>query len=149
MNMNITNLTENDLPALASLYKGFWGEDSSLDKMKSTFSKLKDNPDYIFLAARLNGPLVGSVMGVICHELYGECNPFMVIEDMIVDKNVRRQGVGSQLIRSIEKKAEERGCCHIILVTETDRHDARQFYESMGYDPYKNKGFKKKITESE
>jgi len=143
--MNITNLTESDLPALASLYKQFWGEESSLDKMKSTFSKLKDNPDYIFLSAHCDDQLVGSVMGIVCHELYGDCKPFMVIEDVIVDKNARRQGIGSLLMNSIEEKAKEKDCCHIILVTETNRNDARHFYESLGFDPDKNKGFKKKL----
>ncbi|MDH3981435.1 MAG: GNAT family N-acetyltransferase [Kiritimatiellaceae bacterium] len=143
--MSITDLTEDDLPALASLYKGFWGEESSVDKMKSTFAKLKNNPDYTFLTARLDEQIVGSVMGIVCYELYGECKPFMVVENMIIDKNVRRQGVGSQLIVSIEEKAKERGCCHIILVTETNRYDACPFYESLGFDPDKNKGFKKKL----
>jgi len=87
--MKITKLTENDLPALASLYKHFWGEESSVDKMKTTFAVLNDNPDYIFLVARHDERIVGSVIGIICHELYGECKPFMVIEDMIVDNNIR------------------------------------------------------------
>ena len=143
--MNITDLEEIDLPALVLLYKGFWGEESSVDKMKSTFSKLKNNPDYIFLAAHCDDQLVGSVMGIICHELYGECKPFMVVEDLVVDKNTRRKGIGSLLMNSIEQKAKERDCCHIILVTETNRHDACQFYESLGFDPEKNKGFKKKL----
>ncbi len=143
--MNITKLTEADLPALASLYTQFWGEESSVDKMQSTFAKLQDNPDYTFLAARLDDQIVGSVMGVVCHELYGDCKPFMVVEDMIIDKTVRRQGIGSLLMNSIEEKAKERECCHLILVTDTDRYDARQFYESLGFDPEKNKGFKKKL----
>ncbi|MBN2685135.1 MAG: hypothetical protein JXR40_07635 [Pontiellaceae bacterium] len=46
---------------------------------------------------------------------------------------------------SIESMASDRGCGYIILVTETERHDARQFYEALGYDPDKNKGFKKKL----
>jgi len=143
--MKITNLTEDDLPDLAALYKLFWGEESSVEKMKTTFSKLNHNPDYIFLAARSDNQIVGSLMGIVCHELYGDCRPFLVVEDMIVDQNLRRQGIGSMLMNSIEEKAKERDCCHIILVTDTDRHDAQQFYASLGFDPEKNKGFKKKL----
>jgi hypothetical protein len=62
--MNITKLTETDLPALAILYTQFWGEESSVEKMQSAFARLKDNPDYTFLAARLDDQIVGSVMGV-------------------------------------------------------------------------------------
>ena len=136
--MNITNLTEADLPGLASLYKHFWGDDSSVEKMKSTFLKLKNNPDYIFLAAHRDNQIVGSATGIICHEIYGDCRPFMVVEDVIVDKNARRQGIGSMLMNAIEGKAKERDCCHIILVTDTSRHNACQFYASLGFDPDKN-----------
>lgn len=143
--MTITKLTEHDLPALASLYTCFWGEESCVDKMRTTFSRLKDNPDYLFLVARIEDRVVGSVLGIICHELYGACKPFMVAEDVIVDEQERRRGIGSQLMNAIEQKARERECGHILLVTETSRHDARQFYESLGYDPSKNKGFKKRL----
>ena len=143
--MNITKLTENDLPDLASLYKQFWGEESSVEKMKSTFTKLEQNPDYIFLVAHLDDRLAGSVMGIVCHELYGECKPFMVIEDVIVDKNARRQGVGSTLMRAIEKQASDHGCAYIIFVTESNRKEAHQFYESLGYNPNGYRGFKKRI----
>lgn len=143
--MNIEKLTEDDLPALAVLYKCFWGEVSSVEKMRAAFATLKDNPDYIFLVARIDGRVVGAVMGIICYELYGECRPFMVVEDVVVDEQFRRRGIGAALMHSIESVASDRGCSHIILVTDTDRHDARKFYEAGGYDPDKNKGFKKKL----
>ena len=107
--MNITKLTEADLPALASLYTQFWGEESSVDKMQSTFAKLKDNPDYTFLAARLDDQIVGSVMGVVCHELYGDCKPFMIVEDMIVDRTVRRQGPARERLDPALQHRPEQG----------------------------------------
>jgi hypothetical protein len=36
-------------------------------------------------------------------------------------------------------------CSQILLVTEIDRIDACQFYESVGYNPDTHKGFKKKL----
>ena len=47
--MEIARLTENDVPGLAGLYKQFWNEDTSLEKMKSSFYKVGKNPNYIFL----------------------------------------------------------------------------------------------------
>ena len=143
--MNISKLTRHDLPSLASLYEQFWGEESSVGKMESTFATLEKNPDYIFLVARQDNGIVGSVMGIICYELYGECKPFMVIEDVIVDRNERRQGVGSKLMQALEKHACDQGCAYIIFVTETDRLDAHRFYESSGYSPSGYKGFKKRL----
>jgi ribosomal protein S18 acetylase RimI-like enzyme len=84
-------------------------------------------------------------MGIICEELYGDCKPFMIIEDLIVDKNRRRNSTGSALMRELEKHAVDSNCCQIIFVTESDRTDAHHFYKSLGYEFEPYKGFKKRI----
>jgi GNAT superfamily N-acetyltransferase len=97
------------------------------------------------LSAVENGLLIGSIMGVICGELYGECRPFLVLENMIVDKEYRNRGVGKALMSELEKIAVEKTCTQIILVTETNRIDACKFYESKGYSPNIHTGYKKKL----
>ncbi len=144
--MKIRRLKAGDLKALARLYKHFWDEESSLEKMKETFQRLESNPSYIFLCADKEGSLVGSVMGIICDELYGDCKPFMVVEDVIVDKNYRRCRIGTSLMQELEKYAAEHECKYIIFVTESERHEAHRFYESLGYKPDTHKGFKKRLS---
>ena len=141
--MDIDNLTEADLTDLAALYKDFWGEDSVPEKMRATFRRLDVNPSYILLSAKQDGKLIGSAMGIICEELYGNCQPFMVIEDVVVNKAYRRFGVGSALMGELEKRAVERSCHYIIFVTESERTGAHRFYTSLGYNPEAHRGFKK------
>ena len=143
--MKIRKLTENDLVNLAALYKQFWGQESSVEKMRVTFQRLNRNPGYIFLVADQQRNLVGSVMGIICEELYGDCQPFMVVEDVIVDKHRRRLGVASALMRELERCAVKHGCNYIIFVTESERTVAHRFYESLGYKSDAYKGFKKRL----
>ena len=143
--MKITELIEHDLESLARLYKQFWNEESDVARMRAAFQRLASNPDYIFLVAKRDEQLVGSVMGIVCEELYGDCQPFMVVEDVVVDEENRRQGVGSRLMVELERLAANRGCSYIIFVTEQDRTAAHQFYESLGYSPNKYKGFKKRL----
>ena len=147
--MEIGRLTENDLPALAELYRQFWGEGSCLERMRATFQRLKDDPDYVFLAAKSDQRLVGSVMGIVCEELYADCVPFMVVEDVIVDKARRREGIGSALMCELEKYAAERDCGYILFVTESERTDAQRFCESLGDKPDAYKGFKKHLRKPE
>ena len=144
--MELGRLTESDLEDLAGLYRQFWNEGSDLERMRAVFGRLKDHPGYVFLGARRGERLVGSVMGVVCEELYGDCKPFMVAEDVVVDKEHRRSGVGTALMRELEKCAMAAECRTMLLVTEVYRTDAVGFYESLGYrsDPYK--GFKKRLT---
>jgi len=145
--MEIRKLEYNDLPQLSLLYKDFWNEDSDIQKMERVFSKLEDNDSYIFLCAVENNKICGSIMGIVCYELYGNCDPFLVVENMIVDVNYRKKGIGKYLFMEIENTAREKKCRQIILVTESTRKDACSFYESIGFDPLKNKGYKKKIKQ--
>ena len=143
--MKIRELDETDLEPLAELYVQFWGEGSSLKKMQETFRRLKGNPDYIFLVAEQRGTIAGSLMGIICEELYGDCRPFLVIEDVIVNKGFRNNGIGSALMREIEDRAVSRNCNYILFVTESERTDAIQFYRSLGYSSDTYHGFKKRL----
>jgi ribosomal protein S18 acetylase RimI-like enzyme len=143
--MLIRRLKNEDLPALARLYVQFWNEESSLGRMEETFARLKEDPDYIFLVADVEDEIAGSLMGIICEELYRECRPFMVIEDVIVDREFREQGIGSALMREIEAYAVSRNCNYIIFVSERERIDAVPFYRSLGYAPDSYRGFKKRL----
>ncbi len=143
--MIIRKMIDKDIDELPGLYRQFWGEESSIEKMRDTFNKLKTNPDYIFLSAVVDNQLVGTVLGIICRELYGECKPFMVIEDFIVDENFRRMGIGRKLMNEIEKIAQKNNCVNIILVTERDRVEAISFYEAVGFNSNTHKGFKKSL----
>lgn len=144
--MIIRKMVIEDIPKLAMLYKQFWNENSNVEKMQKQFEKLQHNDTHILLCAIDQSHLIGSVMGIICEELYGDCRPFLVLENMIVDKNCRKKGIGKALLLELENIARERNCTQIILVTETDRLDACGFYESMGFNPSANRGYKKKLV---
>lgn len=143
--MEIRPMKIEDIPNLAALYRQFWNEDSCVEKMSAQFLKLQSSSTHIFLAATEQGHLIGSVMGVVCEELYGQCRPFLVVENMIVDTDHRKKGGGKALMTELQQAAIDRGCTQMILVTETNRLDACRFYESVGFHPLANKGYKKKL----
>ena len=143
--MTIRDMEPDDIDALSKLYYQFWNEESDTQKMKNKFTKLQKDKSYIFLCATENEKLIGSVMGIVCEELYGECEPFLVLENMVVDNDYRQKGVGRALFSELENRAKTNACTQIILVTEADRKDACGFYESIGFHPAANRGFKKKL----
>lgn len=143
--IKIRKTKKQDLEALAELYKGFWNEKSSLSKMKKTLNKIEKNPHYIILNAFDKDRLIGTLMAVLCDELYGNCNPFAVIEDVIVDENYRRQGVGSALMKSAETTLRKRNCKNILLITDSNRIPAQKFYESLGFPKGTHKAYKKSL----
>lgn len=143
--MVIRELKKADLPALAGLYRQFWNEQSDIGKMEAAFDRITAAETHILLCAEENGRLTGSVMGVVCAELYGDCRPFLVIENMIVDGDSRRGGVGKALLAALERRAKARNCTQMILVTEKDRLDAGAFYEAYGFQK-NTTGYKKKLS---
>ena len=112
--------------------------------MRRRWESLETGGRHIVLAAEDGGRLVGSVMGVVCEELYGDGRPFLVVENLIVDKGQRRKGAG-RMLRELEKAAEARDCAQMILVTEEERADACGFYEAYGFDR-RHRGYKKTIA---
>jgi len=113
--------------------------------MHEKFQELKDNQNYIFLSVLEDNQLVGSILGIICEELYGQCQLFMVIEDFIVDEDYRQRGIGTALINKMEDYAKERKCSNILLITETERAGAIEFYKSVGFKADTHQGFKKSL----
>lgn len=132
--LTIQKIEMEHLPALAELLEELTGEKTNLAKLKETYQRLLHNENYEVLGAIYEGELAGSVMGIYCEDLAGECNPFMVIENVVVSSKVRRQGVGRKLMNRMEELARGKNCSYIILVSGTGRAEAHQLYESLGYN---------------
>ena len=141
--MEITPLSENDLRELALLQQELIDEESDLGQMRELFATIQKDPNYYLLGARSEGRLVASLVGIVCHDLFGRCQPYMVVENVIVATNMRRQGIGAKLMNEIERIAQERGCRYIMLVSSAKRRKARDFYHGLGYDSGSYRGFKK------
>ena len=142
--MNIRDIKENDLLQISKLYYQFWEDISDVDKMKEQLQLIKEENNHIILVCEDDGKIIASVMGIVCRELYGDCRPFLVVENMIVDKELQHQSIGTQLLTELEIKAKERNCTQMILVTEKDRKDACAFYEKFGFSQ-NTTGYKKKL----
>lgn len=143
--IDIRPLKKEDLTSLVDLYQLFWNERSDIERMKEKFAQLTDDPDYIFLCAVQEDRVVGTIQGVVCEELYGNCRPFLLMENFVVDKEYRRMGIGKKLLISLEQIAQTRNCTQILFITETDRKDTIGFYTSLGYSETTHVGFKKAL----
>ncbi|HJD23807.1 MAG TPA: GNAT family N-acetyltransferase [Firmicutes bacterium] len=143
--MEIRELEKEDMPALSVLYRAFWGEDSDVAAMKGQLEALRAEGGAVVLGAFAQGRLLGSVTGYFCRDLYGACRPFLLVENMAVAPQSRRQGVGRALLGELERRAVEAGCSQMLLVTESDREEAHRFYESMGFGKGTHSGFKKTL----
>jgi GNAT superfamily N-acetyltransferase len=58
--------------------------------------------------------------------------PFAHIDDFVVDKAVRKMGIGSQLLEFIKTYAKKQDICTIELTSSLPLMDAHRFYEKRG-----------------
>lgn len=141
----ITTIKESDLQDLATLQLELIDEEANLDRMKELLSTILKDSNYHLLCAKRGGRVIGSLVGIVCHDLFGKCIPFMVVENMIVTKDQQGQGVGTMLMAEIERIAESKGCRYMTLVSSAKRADAHKFYHRCGYESEPYIGFKKMI----
>ena len=132
-----------DIPELAELYRQFWNQSSDILKMVTLLERLLTREDYIFLSAIGENKLIGSVYGIVCEQPYGICQPFLVLQNLIVDQAHRRKGVANFLLATLEILAIEKGCYHCDLITDAHREEAIRFYLAHGFEEHI--GFRKRI----
>jgi len=86
---------------------------------------------YRMFIGEVNNDIVGVIGMTANHNIH---DGFVIyIEHVVVDKNHRGQGYGSQLIKFAEDRAVEEGCFLIELDTDVGATKAEALYEKSGY----------------
>jgi GNAT superfamily N-acetyltransferase len=141
--ITLKHISFDDLSDLSELYNELIGKKTNYTKLINVFERIQTNENYIILGAFNDDKLVGSLMGIICHDLVGECRPFMVVENVIVSHRARRQGIGKKLMLEIERITKERDCYYMIFVSGEQRKEAHEFYEKLGFKEENVEGYRK------
>lgn len=137
-------LKESDLPALIALYDELYPVPTDPVRMRESFRQMAANPDYLVTGAFSDqGELVGSALVIICLDIIAGCQPWAMVENVIVTQRVRGQGVGRIVMSALEQFARERGCSYIQLTTS--RPDAHAFYSAVGYSGDVVRAFRKTL----
>ena len=134
-NFTIRQIEETDLD------KGFFetlsnlaelGEISSdLTRAKDILRKLASNPVYkIFVAIKDNKEIIGLLTLLIEQKFIHNGGKVGHIEDVVTRKGYEGKGIGSELVRSALKYAEENNCYKVIL--DCSEKNA-VFYEKLGF----------------
>ena len=95
------------------------------DEPEEIQKKIQRDPD-LFLVAEVNGEIIGSVLG-------GFDGRRGMVYHLAVIPAYRNQGVGSALMRMLEKKLREKGCLRTYMLVTKDNQEAIRFYENHGW----------------
>lgn len=125
------------VPDLLSLLKELFTQerDFTPNAQKQVLGLLQiiDHPETgrIFIA-RYSKAVVGMAT-VLCTISTAEGGPVILLEDVIVARPYRGQGVGDLLVRHVLAWARKNGFLRVTLLTDRDNAGALQFYERAGF----------------
>lgn len=134
-------LQSNDLIALKALMAEL-GYDITVETLSSRMLAIRQNGGEVFVI-EIDNKVVGCVNAIIDTRLaegvVGE------IVSLIVTHEYRGLGLGKHLIEVAEQWFKGR-CSSMRIRANTKRHEAHQFYQSLGFEPIKTQHiFIKKI----
>lgn len=129
--------TENDAADVARLMVGFrnwWGLDSPGDAdFAAGVRRLLADPNTDFL-------LAGEPAAGVCQLRYRfaiwTATEDCTLEDLFVDPEARRSGLGRALVEAAFERARERGCRRIDLDANEANEAAVALYTSLGFDSW-------------
>lgn len=88
----------------------------------------------IMIGAEVNGKIVGFVIVQIRQAVYKIQTPriYAYFENIVVDENYRRKGIGTAIFQEGIKRAKEQGATSMELKVWNFNSEAIKFYQSLG-----------------
>lgn len=136
-------LLENEISALLELYKQLDPKNSEIiDELtvKNIWEEIKKQKIKYF-TAKDNGKIVGSCYICIIPNLTRGGKSIGYIENVIIDTQYRKKGIGKEIVKKAVEYAKEKNCYKVILQSGIERTEAHKFYESIGFDGESKKAF--------
>jgi ribosomal protein S18 acetylase RimI-like enzyme len=133
--MEIFEATIEDLEGVSNLfnlYRIFYQQESDLESAKTYIKERIENKESVLFVVKDKQNYVGFT------QLYPAFSSISlkrawILNDLYVDKEARKQGVGELLLRKAKEFAIETGAKSLSLSTAPDNHSAQRLYEKNGY----------------
>ncbi|MDT3319308.1 MULTISPECIES: GNAT family N-acetyltransferase [unclassified Shewanella] len=108
--------------------------------LAKTLTECQDNPhsrtDELLVYEQLNAqgePQVVAVMVLMFFDYFPALSRICRITAIVVDADMRGQGIGSRLIAFAKERGKQENCQLLELTTSTQRIATQQYYESIGF----------------
>ncbi|MDI6881040.1 MAG: GNAT family N-acetyltransferase [Desulfitobacteriaceae bacterium] len=137
-NYIIRRAHHTDIPRLIELLKILFSieKDFSVDESKQRKGlemMLDDYANRCIIVAAMNQQIIGMCTAQILVST-SEGGSVALVEDLVVDKENRRKGIGRDLLLSLENWAIEKGTKRLQLLADRNNTPALEFYKSMSWN---------------
>jgi ribosomal protein S18 acetylase RimI-like enzyme len=105
-------------------------DDLGGEERRSAAQRFRESPALEVLVAEMDGQIVGFLSLSFVHGLTGMR---ALIDDLAVEPDYRRQGIGASLVEAAMRLARRRGCPYLIVDTARANEPAQAFYRACGF----------------
>ena len=141
--VNIRPATESDIPRIVELYQDLTiarsrvetGRNPSTEDYRRVMTEIRGAGGHELLVLELRGGVVGTVVLLIVPNLSHSACPWALLENLIIDRRHRGEGLGRMLVEHAISRARESGCYKVQLLSDTRRSEAHSFYRSLRFEP--------------
>ncbi len=148
--MEVRELNEEDLESLLKLYEQLDGIDENFTEEKARAiwkSKIEGNKDIKYFGVVDGKKVVSTCWCIIVPNLTRCGSSFCFVENVVTDKDYRKQGLGKKVMERAIEFARQKNCYKVILESASFRKEAHQFYKSLGFDGDAKKAFIMKLKD--
>jgi ribosomal protein S18 acetylase RimI-like enzyme len=135
--MKVWRAREQDADSVTALMAGFrdhMGRDQpTADELRATVGALLRDPNTDFLLAAADGATPAGVCQLRYRLTVWTGVEDCWLEDLFVEADARRTGLGRALVAAAFERARARGCRRIELDVDEDNTGAIAFYETLGF----------------
>lgn len=132
-----------DKEQLFELYRMLVPNSKKMNVLDEQIDTIRRDPNNFLLVYDEAGEILGTVTLNICLQALHGSRPYGVVENIIVHENHRSKNIGQKLLEYVEDYCRSINCHRIMLLSNSKRERAHQFFEKVGYDGSISKGFKK------
>jgi N-acetylglutamate synthase-like GNAT family acetyltransferase len=132
-----------DKNQLFELYRMLVPNSKKMIVLEEQIDAIKKDPNNFVLVYDEEGQILATLTLNICSQALHGKRPYGVIENIIVHENHRSKNIGQKLLQYVEDYCRSLNCHRIMLLSNSSRESAHQFFEREGYDGSVSKGFKK------
>lgn len=134
MQITINEATILDFSEVIDLYKQLWEKWDLFDedKLKAIYQTDLETGRKIYFVARDENKIVGLCTLVVRDNIH--YLKIGLIDELVVDKDYRHQGIGKMLLDKVMDIAKEKGCYRVELHSNMERIETHRFYENNGFE---------------
>ena len=134
MDLEIRFSGPDDFQFIFNLLKQLW-PDSNLDygDLHMVFQKALGSESQRLIVGLIQDQIVGFCSMTLKNNFWQSGN-LGFVDELIVDKKFRGQGIGKSLLEKMTSIAKENGCKRIELDSAFHRKEAHVFYEKNGFE---------------